>query len=573
LAERRSGFVPPIGGPPPEPGRLPDALGRRYLLQFDTAELGQRGADVLVIGSGIAGLTAALAAAEAGYEVDLVTKATVSETNTWYAQGGIAGAVGEADSVELHLADTLVVGQGLCEERVVRAVVGEAPQALADLRMAGVRFDLGPEGEIALAREGGHSLPRVLHSGDATGAEVQNALSSVVRRSRRIRLHEERFLVDLLTVVDEANGDRCIGALVFDANSRSLEVFRARATILATGGSGQVFAVTTNPLVATGDGIAAAWRAGAEVADLEFVQFHPTALDSAASPKFLITEALRGEGAYLLDCEEQRFMLDVHPLAELAPRDVVSREIEKVMARCGRPNVWLDARHLGAHMLRNRFPTIWQFCADAGYDLSKDLIPVAPAAHYMVGGVRTDVDGRTSLRGLYASGEAAATGLHGANRLASNSLLEGLVLSRRIVRAMEFDGSAPTSARIVSPQAESSALFNIDAAHNTLQTLMSSYVGMTRSRGSLAEAAAVLEGLARTLSVALRRPEELELQNMLTVATLIAHAAWLREETRGCHSRVDFPLRDDARWQTHLVWRRGAAVREAPVGTYSSESA
>jgi len=407
--------------------RLPSGLGRRYLVGFDTEELTQFSSDVLVIGSGMAGLTAALGAAARGLTVNLVTKGEVTDTNTWYAQGGIAGAVGEADSVELHLADTLVVGAGLCDEDTVRAVVGEAGVALRDLVALGVDFDHEANGAIDLHREGGHSLPRVLHSGDATGAEIQNTLSARVRNAERVTLFENRFLVDLLTA-----GDRCVGALVHDPTARRLSVFWADSVVLATGGAGQLYRVTTNPSVATGDGVAAAWRAGAELADLEFVQFHPTAFDSAATPKFLITEALRGEGAYLLDCEENRFMLGVHPLAELAPRDVVSREIVKVMQRCGRPNVWLDARHLGEPLLKARFPMIFETCLEAGYDLSRDLIPVAPAAHYAIGGIRVDIDGRTSVPGLYASGECACSGLHGANRLASNSLLEGLVLSLSI---------------------------------------------------------------------------------------------------------------------------------------------
>jgi len=546
--------------PRPERGHLPGALGRRYLTDFDTDELAAHSADVLVIGSGIAGLTAALAAS-GERTVALVTKARIKETNTWYAQGGIAGAVGEADSVELHLADTLVVGQGLCEEAVVRAVVSEAGEALRDLVSMGVPFDRDADGgQVALAREGGHSLPRVLHSGDSTGAAVQDTLSATVRNARGVEVFEERFLIDLLT-----DQGRCVGALVFNPDTHASEVFWADAVVLATGGCGQVYRVTTNPLIATGDGVAAAWRAGAEIADLEFVQFHPTALDHESSPKFLITEALRGEGAYLLDCNEQRFMLGVHPLAELAPRDVVSREIEKVMARCERPNVWLDARHLGAEHLAARFPMIWEKCAEAGFDLGRDLIPVAPAAHYMVGGVRVDIDGRSSLPGLYAAGEVTASGLHGANRLASNSLLEGLVFSRRIVRALAHDAIGPRPARIASAPAEHSVALTGQSARETIQDTMSSLVGMTRSEGSLEQAAMILEGLAELLSVAFTRPTDLELQNLVTIATLITHAAWTRTESRGTHSRIDFPARDDESWAGHLVWTRGRELRFLPV--------
>lgn len=550
-----------VAGPATAHRRLPSSLGRRYLLEFDTEELEQSRADVLVVGSGIAGLTAALGAAARGRSVHLVTKARITETNTWYAQGGIAGAVGEADSVDLHLADTLVVGAGLCDEDVVQAVVSEAALALHDLVAMGVDFDHEASGKVDLHREGGHSLPRVLHSGDATGAEIQNTLSTIVRRAERVTLFEERFLVDLLTA-----GDRCVGALIFDPATRRREVFWADAVVLATGGAGQLYRVTTNPAIATGDGVAAAWRAGAELADLEFVQFHPTAFDSAANPKFLITEALRGEGAHLLDCNEERFMLGVHPLAELAPRDVVSREIIKVMARCGRENVWLDARHLGEALLHARFPMVFETCLEAGYDLSRDLVPVAPAAHYSIGGIRVDIDGRTSVEGLYASGECACSGLHGANRLASNSLLEGLVLSRRIVRAL---GGAPSARarRVVAPSVESTQMATLPVARDTIQQVMSTFVGVTRSEGGLAEAGSMLEELCGILEVSLRRPAELEVQNMITLATLTAHAARYRTESRGAHWRDDFPVRDDERWRVHTVWRRGAKPRLEVVRT------
>jgi L-aspartate oxidase len=373
-------------------------------------------------------------------------------------------------------------------------------------------------------------------------------------------LLEERFLVELLV----AEG-RAAGALVLDAAGRP-EVLRADAVVLATGGAGQIYRVTTNPLVATGDGVAAAWRAGAEVADLEFVQFHPTALDSASSPKFLITEALRGQGAYLLDASGERFMPEVHPLAELAPRDVVSRAIERVMEESHRPNVWLDARHLGRALLEARFPTIYEKCAEAGFDLAADLIPVAPAAHYMIGGVRVDLDGRTSIPGLYASGEVAASGLHGANRLASNSLLEGLVFSRRVVRALQEDeGASAYRGRIVSePEPRPSALRAV-ARLEELQYLMSRFVGVLRTAEGLTDASSSVAGMAEVLHLSMATRPELELQNLVTVASLVTAAAIRRRESRGTHFREDFPQRDDSRWRSHAVWTRDAEPYDVPV--------
>ena len=545
---------------PTPSGALPDALSRRHLVEFDTATLPERRFDVLVVGAGIAGMTAAVLAARAGLDVALATKGRVGESATWLAQGGIAGAVGESDSVELHLADTLVAGDGLCDEDVVRAVVAEAAEALEGLTQAGVHFDLTATGGIDLALEGGHSLPRVLHTGDATGATIQDTLSAVVRRTERVTLLEERFLVELLV-----DGSRVSGALVMTA-AGELEALRADAVVLATGGAGQVFRVTTNPLVATGDGVAAAWRAGAEVADMEFVQFHPTALDSASSPKFLITEALRGEGAWLLDADERRFMPAVHPLAELAPRDVVSRAIERVMEASKRPNVWLDARHLGRGLLEARFPMIFATTREAGYDLAADLIPVAPAAHYMIGGVRVDMDGRTSVPGLYASGEVAASGLHGANRLASNSLLEGLVFSRRVVRALGGDGGTGTSGERVSssPEPRPGHLKAV-ARLEELQYLMSRFVGVIRTAEGLSVATSSLAAMAEVLHVRMTTRPELELQNLVTVANLVAASALRREESRGTHFREDFPARDDARWRVHDVWRRDGEPRDVPV--------
>lgn len=539
--------------------RLPDTFERRYLAEFDTAELREHESDVLVIGSGIAGLMTALALGP-DREVALVTKGRLSETGTWYAQGGIAGAIGEADSVELHLADTLVAGQGLCDEHVVRAVVGDAASALGELAAFGVRFDLAAEGVPRLAREGGHTLPRILHTGDATGASIQEALTDAVRKASHVQLAEEHFLIDLLT-----SEGRCVGALVLDRCSGDMIVYRASSVVLATGGCGQVYRVTTNPPIATGDGLAAAWRAGAEITDMEFVQFHPTALDSDEHPKTLITEALRGEGAYLLDCAGERFMSSAHPLAELAPRDVVVREIEKVMVRCEQPHVWLDARHLGKERLAARFPSIWERCLEAGYDLSAALVPVAPAAHYMMGGVRVDLDGRTSVPGLYAAGEVAASGLHGANRLASNSLLEGVVFSRRIARLLREAPEPRSPVRITSAPSRSVSDLRVDEMRAAVQDTMGSFAGMVRVEEGLCAAEAALAEAGEVLETAARQAEGFEVQNMVTVAALITHAARLRAESRGAHSRVDFPERDDVHWAGHVVWRIGDDPRFVAV--------
>lgn len=547
------------------PAEIPDAAsGQRYLLPFDTSGLKSTRTDVLVIGSGIAGLSAALHASH-DLDVTVVTKGEVAESNTWYAQGGIAGAVGEADSVELHVADTLVVGQGLCDEDAVRAVVGEAPDALESLLGLGVRFDLAEGGGVALAREGGHSLPRVLHSGDRTGATIQNALTRTLRSRSRIPVVENAFLVDLLT-----EGGRCVGALLMDSRTCELSACFADAVVLASGGFGQLFRVTTNPAVATGDGIAAAWRAGAELVDLEFVQFHPTALDHAAHPRFLLSEALRGEGAHLLDAEGERFMLGVHPLAELAPRDVVSIEISRVMARTGATSVHLDARHLGDAFLRTRFPGIFEACAAAGYDLAHDLVPVAPAAHYAVGGVAVDIDGRTSLPGLYASGEVAATGLHGANRLASNSLLEGLVVSRRIARAVTAGTSGPRAAGpVASRSPELSQDPGLPAPPDVvreLQALTMSKMSMVRDDAGLRLATSGIASLVDRRPVGQDRAS-LECANLLTLGGLVSMPALMRTESRGCHFRSDHPTRDDDAWRGRIRLSRGGRARFVPVGT------
>lgn len=531
----------------------------RYLASFDTGVLPVRRHDLLVIGSGIAGLTAALCACETR-DVALVTKAGLMQTGTWYAQGGVASAISEEDSTQLHYEDTLAAGAGLCDSRAVRILVDEGPDRIQELIRIGASFDTF-QGRLRLAREGGHSLARILHVGDTTGSAIQATLVGAVTEQERIRVCERCFVLDLLT-----HGGRCVGALVIEEDG-TLAARLAPATVLASGGSGCVFDVTTNPDVSTGDGVAIAYRAGAELADVEFVQFHPTALDTDDSPRFLITEALRGEGAVLRDASGNRFMTDVHPEAELAPRDVVIRAIVDHMRKGGDTRVWLDATGIDAGVLKERFPHIWEHCAGVGIDLANDLVPVSPAAHYMVGGVRTDALGRTSVAGLYASGEVACTGVHGANRLASNSLLEGLVFSRRICGALQVDENPVPEVDVggegagIAEQSEGAdaAIGDAviaDAAITDLRRAMSENAGVRRTDGSLRSVLARIETLAASIFGSPASPVACQKQNLLTVAALIAHSALVRTESRGVHYRDDFPTPNDAEWRKRVVVTR-----------------
>lgn len=525
----------------------------RYLANFDTRKLERSYYDLLVIGSGIAGLTAALRACGL-YKTLLATKTEVKETTTWYAQGGVASAISEEDSPRLHFDDTITAGDGLCNAEAVEVLVTEGLECIADLITMGAKFDhIGTE--LKLAREGGHSVARVLHAGDSTGSQIESTLVRAAQYCAGLEIKEHAFAVALLT-----HNDRCVGALFFDPKSSGLSVCFARAVILATGGAGQLYSTTTNPVIATGDGMAMAYRAGAILTDMEFIQFHPTALDEQKNPRFLITEALRGEGAYLRDCRGERFMTKAHPLDELAPRHVVVREMVRVMIACGEDHVYLDARHIPAGILKERYSTIWQHCHESGLDLSKDLIPVSPAAHYMIGGVQTDLYGRTSLRGLYASGEVAATGVHGANRLASNSLLEGLVLSRRITQVIEEEVNEVsqeelTEVEIAFEELKTLCPADLRQERTKLQALMNGKVGVIRSAGSLTEALREVRESSTMLSCQCLSVDCFELQNLLLIAGLVIESALERKESRGVHYRDDFSQKND-RYLKHFTLSR-----------------
>ncbi|CAM3226782.1 L-aspartate oxidase [Stackebrandtia soli] len=508
--------------------------------------------DVCVIGSGVAGLTTALYLREAGLHVTVVTKVNIDDGSTRWAQGGIAAVLDPLDTPAAHARDTMIAGVGLCDERAVDVMVTEGPERVRELIHTGAAFDRHADGSLMLTREGGHRANRIVHAGgDATGAEVQRALHEAVRRDPWIRMIEHALVLDLLR---DRTGRVCGVSLHVLGEGREDGVggVEARAVVLATGGMGQIFASTTNPSVSTGDGVAAALRAGAIVTDVEFVQFHPTALylPGERDRQPLISEALRGEGAYLVDGVGRRFMTDVHELAELAPRDIVAKAATTVMRREDTDCVWLDARHLGEATLLSRFPTIVASCRDAGIDPVTALIPVAPAAHYASGGVRTDLNGQTSLPGLYACGEVACTGVHGANRLASNSLLEGLVFARRI--AAEITADLPKQAEpVVVGGGDDHSLAVSTTGSERLRRSMSRGAGVLRGADSLAETAATLTELGSSLS---ERPRvaSWEATNLLTIAATLTGAAALRTETRGCHWREDHPDADDA-WRGHLL--------------------
>ncbi|MGX7677669.1 L-aspartate oxidase [Jatrophihabitans sp. DSM 45814] len=526
--------------------------------------------DVVVVGSGIAGLTTALRLAgfsgvagsglpeSAGIRVMVVTKDVLAAGSTRWAQGGIAAALGPDDTSAEHLQDTLIAGVGLCDRAAVEVLVDEGPEAVRELIELGTRFDLSSSGELSLTREGGHHKDRIAHAGgDATGAEIERALVAAVLNTPGIEVIEHALVLDLLPTADGSVGAVTLHVMG-EGQLDGVGAVRAKAVVLATGGIGQIYAATTNPPVSTGDGVAAALRAGAVVRDLEFVQFHPTVLwlgDAASGQQPLVSEAVRGEGAFLVDDDGVRFMQGQHELADLAPRDVVAKAIVRRMRETGADHMWLDARQFGEEKWRVRFPTILATLRSLGIDPVTQLIPVAPASHYASGGIATDLSGRTSVSGLYACGEAACTGVHGANRLASNSLLEGLVFGRRIagdVLARLTPGSSLPELGVDIRSAGLSA----SATRQQLQREMSLDAGVLRDSSGLSRASSALQRLSAQRSSD-PRTETWEATNLLTVASTLVAAAARRFETRGSHWREDYPDRDDEKWLGHLDARLG----------------
>jgi L-aspartate oxidase len=511
--------------------------------------VGVRG-DFLVIGSGIAGLRAAISLADTG-DVVMLTKADPRESNTGYAQGGIAAAIGTDDSPALHFSDTMAAGDGLCVADAVSVLVTDGPRYVQELIDWGVAFDRDSGGTPALGREAAHSVRRVLHARDTPGREIGRVLWQKVQSHPRVRVFEDALAMSLLT----RDGD-CRGASFIDRSGQLQEVEVPR-TLIATGGAGQVFRETTNPGIATGDGIAMAFEAGARVVDLEFIQFHPTALSVPGAPRFLLSEALRGEGAWLVNAGGERFVHRYEAAGDLASRDLVARAIVREVERTSAP-VFLSMAHLDHDYIRRRFPAITDACRRAGFDLATDRIPVSPAAHYVMGGVETDLDGRTSVAGLFAAGEAACTGVHGANRLASNSLLEGLVFGARAADAMAgpirltIGFAASVDSMFQTPRCAEDA-----PSAQVVRDLMWRHAGLLRSRETLESVVHRLSGwwadLGRRGSTATSDREFRRLSSVVTVSLLIARAAVRREESRGGHFRTDFPQRDDIHWQKHVA--------------------
>lgn len=522
----------------------------QYLVDFSLKDLPRMDTDVIVIGGGIAGLFTAIQASEQ-HQVIMFTKKSIMDSNTRYAQGGIAAVIAEDDSPAYHREDTLIAGAGLCSTDAVNVLVHEGPDGVQQLIEMGTEFDL-ENGEFALTKEGAHSHRRILHAhGDATGYEIVRALSERAKANDRIDIWDDHFVIDLVTYQDE-----CIGVLVQKPDGQRMFV-RGKATILATGGAGQLYRYTTNPDVATGDGIAMAYRAGAMIQDMEFIQFHPTSLCYPGAPRFLISEAVRGEGAYLRNIKGERFMHKYHHQLELAPRDVVARAIINEMDETKSTFVYLDITHESEELVKHRFPTIYEFCLQFGLDLATDWIPVAPAAHYTMGGVKTDLNGETNIKRLFACGEVSSTGVHGANRLASNSLSEAIVFGHRInerIKELSFVSEALPYELVSYVKGRGEVPIQVIVERRLkLQKVMVRYAGLRREATGLVKG---LEELTRQLPIyqqCLTKREEYEFANMLICALLVTESALWREESRGAHYRSDFPERDDEHWHKHTL--------------------
>lgn len=526
-------------------------LTPRYLLPFDSRRALHRFTDILIVGGGLAGLRAANAVAS-HQSVLIVTKDRLAESNSSYAQGGIAGVLDPEDCFESHAEDTLGAGGNLCDSEIVDMVVREGPRRIEELVNWGTQFDQR-EGTLLLGREGGHSRERIVHAyGDATGREVMRAMIDRTREKENVDIWEDAFTADLLT-----HEGRCRGALIVQKGKQPVIVW-AKETILCSGGTGQIFRESTNPLVATGDGQALAFRAGVELRDMEFMQFHPTVLYIAGASRSLITEALRGEGARLVDCNGDRFMLAYDERGELAPRDIVSQSIIRQMEKTKHSNVYLDLTHLDSSFVHRRFPGIAQACAKFGLDIASDRIPVRPGAHYMIGGVSIDRQGGTSLPGLWAAGEVTSSGLHGANRLASNSLLEGLVYGAHAGESASR-AAAESSQRMIAPPLENpvrppSEAFDVADVRVSLKSLMGRLVGVERHAEGLQEALDSIRTLAAyVMPHQFDSIEGWELQNMLLLSSCIVDSALCRAESRGVHFRSDYPNVDDQNWRRHVT--------------------
>jgi L-aspartate oxidase len=530
----------------------------RYLVPFQPKKVPHYFADIVIIGGGLAGLRAAIEI-DPSLSVVVVTKDTLEQSNSSFAQGGIAGVLDPEDRFEDHITDTLTAGGDLCDREIVEMVVREAPDRIRELIAWGTNFDQ-EDGELALTREGGHSHHRIVRAlGDATGKEVMRAVVDWTARFPNVQLWKRAFTIDLLV-----DGGECRGAIIWNPHHGKM-ILWAKQTILCTGGAGQIYRESTNPAVATGDGLAIGYRAGAELWDMEFMQFHPTVLYIAGSARSLITEAMRGEGGHLLDASGYRFMPDYDARGELAPRDVVAKSIVMQMEKNRHPHVYLDVSHLDPQFVRARFPGIAKSCAKFGIDITTDPIPVRPGAHYMIGGVTVDAEGRTTVPRLWAAGEVTSSGLHGANRLASNSLLEGLVFgahagrgAARAAREIHDEFRAlPLSHPAIDEPTEPLDVVDI---RNSLKSLMWRDAGVLRDARRLSAAADTIETWCRyVLPRQFADPSGWELQNMLTIARLMIHAALARKESRGVHQRTDFPDPDDQNWRRHLTWRNPTA--------------